>query len=330
VLVAAHRNTRPWVGSTVQPPQTRPPVHVPDCYLCPGNVRAHGDRNPAYTGPFVFDNDFPSVGPTAPIDLPATRPPYRRQPARGRARVICYGPRHDLPLAEMDVPDIADVVRTWQRETHDQGTLPGVNHLLLFENKGEIVGVSNAHPHAQLYATNFVWKTIETELRAQRRYQAETGRALFADILAAEEDEAVRVLYADGHTLAFVPFFARYAYEVYVAPRRRVPHVHALSEAETESLARALREVTVRFDNLWRRPFPYVMTLHQAPTDGGDYGDFHFFAGYLPPLRQPNLVKFLAGPEIGGGNFLSDTAPEEKAAELRAQSTVHYSQTAAA
>jgi UDPglucose--hexose-1-phosphate uridylyltransferase len=121
-----------------------------------------------------------------------------------------------------------------------------------------------------------------------------------------------------------VPYFARYAYEVYIAPKRRVSHVSLLSDAESESLARALKDVTVRFDNLWRQSFPYVMPLHQAPTNGGNYNDFHFFIGFLPPLRRPNTLKYLAGPEIGGGNFLSDTSPEEKASELRAQSTIHY------
>ena len=137
------------------------------------------------------------------------------------------------------------------------------------------------------------------------------------------------MLYEDEHAIAFVPYFARYAYEVYVAPTRRVPHVSALSDAETESVAKALKDVTVRYDNLWRQPFPYVMPLHQAPTDGSSHGEFHFYIGFLPPLRQRETVKYLAGPEIGGGNFLSDTSPEEKAAELRAQSTVHYRETAA-
>jgi UDPglucose--hexose-1-phosphate uridylyltransferase len=215
-------------------------------------------------------------------------------------------------------------VRTWQQQTRDLGARPEVRQVLVFENKGEVVGVSNPHPHGQIYATNFVWKTFETELAAQRRYAAETGRALFADIIAAEEADGRRVLYADEHTLAFVPYFARYAYEVYVAPRRAVPHVHALRDAEAESLARALKAVTVRYDNLWRQSFPYVMPLHQAPTDGGDYRDFHCFIGFLPPLRRPNTLKYLAGPEIGGGNFLSDTSPEEKAAELRAVPATHY------
>lgn len=219
---------------------------------------------------------------------------------------------------------IVEVVQVWQQQTRDVGARPEVAQVLIFENKGAVVGVSNPHPHGQIYATNFVWKTIETELGAQSRYWAENNRHLMADILVAEQKDTRRILYEDEHTLAFVPYFARYAYEVYVGPKRRVPHVSALREAEAESLARALKNVTVRFDNLWQMPFPYVMPLHQAPTDGGTYADFHFFIGFLPPLRQPNLLKFLAGPEIGGGNFLSDTAPEAKAAELQAVPNVHY------
>ncbi|MGH2521000.1 MAG: galactose-1-phosphate uridylyltransferase [Anaerolineales bacterium] len=324
IVIAAHRQARPWIGSTVKSNDTPIPDYVPDCYLCPGNARVSGKRNPQYTTTFVFDNDHPCAGPDAPLNLPAPIPPYRNRPANGLARVICYSPRHNLTVAEMGVASIAEVVRVWQRETRDLGARSEVNQVLIFENKGEVVGVSNPHPHGQLYATNFVWKITETELNAQRRYRAETGRALFADILTAEQKDGRRILYEDEHTLAFVPYFARYAYEVYIAPKRSMPHIFALTEAEAESLARGLKEVTVRFDNLWQMPFPYVMPLHQAPTDGGNYRDFHFFIDFLPPLRQPNLLKFLAGSEIGGGNFLSDTSPEDKAAELRAQSTLHY------
>jgi UDPglucose--hexose-1-phosphate uridylyltransferase len=224
----------------------------------------------------------------------------------------------------MRIDEIAAIVQTWQQQTRDLAARPEVGQVLIFENKGEVVGVSNPHPHGQIYATNFSWKTFDIELDAQRRYRQETGSSLFADIIAAERADGRRVLYEDEHAIAFVPYFARYAYEVYVAPKRAVPHVHALTDAEVASLARALKDVTVRFDNLWRQSFPYVMPLHQAPTDGGDYRDFHFFIGFLPPLRRPNTLKYLAGPEIGGGNFLSDTAPEDKAAELRALPTTHY------
>jgi UDPglucose--hexose-1-phosphate uridylyltransferase len=323
VIIAAHRQSRPWIGATVAAQEERAPRYVADCYLCPGNTRVGGAANPPYPAVFVFDNDHPCVGPAAP-EPPDADSPYRVRRADGLARVICYDPRHDLTVAEMPVESIRAIVATWQRETRDLGARPEVNQVLIFENKGEVVGVSNPHPHGQIYATNFTWKTFDTELGAMQRYQRETGRGLMADIIAAEQRDGRRVLYEDAHTIAFVPYFARYAYEVYIVPKRRAPHLYALTDTEAGSLAEALKCVTVRFDNLWRQPFPYVMPLHQAPTDGGDYRDFHCFIGFLPPLRRPNTLKYLAGPEIGGGNFLSDTAPEEKAAELRAVSTTHY------
>ena len=328
VIMAAHRQSRPWIGQMVEARAEQPPAYVPDCYLCPGNARVGGATNPAYSGVFVFDNDHPCVGPNAPEHPPEPPYPYRVQRAAGIARVICYSPRHDLTLAEMSPAEIAAIVTTWQQQTRDLGARPEVRQVLIFENKGDVVGVSNPHPHGQIYATNITWKTFDTELEAQRRYRAETGRALFADMIAAEQRDGRRIIWEDQHAIAFVPYFARYVYEVYVAPKRSVPHVSALDDAEVASLAGALKNVTVRFDNLWRQSFPYVMPLHQAPTDGGDYRDFHFFIGFLPPLRRPNTLKYLAGPEIGGGNFLSDTVPEDKAAELRSQSDVHYRQQA--
>ena len=328
MIVAAHRQSRPWLGQTVNVQAERALEYQPDCYLCPGNSRSSGAVNPDYHGVYVFDNDHPCVGADAPEESTQLPAPYRARRADGVARVICYAPRHDLTLARMPIEDIAGIVETWQQQTRDLAARPEVKQVLIFENKGEVVGVSNPHPHGQIYATNFTWKTFDTELEAQRRYARETKRALFADIIGAEQRDGRRVLYEDEHAIAFVPYFARYAYEVYVAPTRRVPHISELADAESESLAKALKDVTVRYDNLWRQPFPYVMPLHQAPTDGGSYDDFHFFVGFLPPLRRPGTVKYLAGPEIGGGNFLSDTSPEEKAAELRAQSTVHYREAA--
>jgi UDPglucose--hexose-1-phosphate uridylyltransferase len=326
VVVAAHRQNRPWTGGTVGAPATARPRHDADCYLCPGNARVGGARNPDYDGTFVFDNDHPCVGPAAPPEPAVPPPPYRVAPAAGHARVVCFSPRHDLKLAEMSPATIGDVVDVWRRETHDLGGRPGIKQVLCFENKGEVVGVSNPHPHGQIYATGFVWKTMEIELAASARHLAETGRGLFGDVVRAEQKDGRRIIHEDEHVIAFVPYFARYAYEVYLAPKRRVPHVSALDDGEAAALARALSAVTIRFDNLWRTSFPYVMVLHQAPTDIGDdpTGAFHFFIAFHPPLRQPNLMKYLAGPEIGGGNFLSDTSPEASAAELQALPAVHY------
>ncbi len=328
VIVAAHRQDRPWVGETVAGQESNVPEYVEDCPLCPGNTRVSGQRNARYTGVFVFDNDLPCVGGDAPADLQSPPGIYQSRQANGIARVVCYSPLHNVTLAELDVPQIVDLLVAWQEQYRELGARPEVNHVLFFENKGEVVGVSNPHPHCQIYATNFVFKTIANEVEITRRYWEENQRVLFEDIVATERADGRRILAECDSAIGFIPYFARYAYETFVAPKQAHASLANLSEHELNDLATVLREVLIRFDNLWRMPFPYVMALHQAPTDGGRYEAFHFHIEFHPPLRKPNLLKYLAGPEIGGGSFLSDTCPEEKAAELRAMSAVHYSQTA--
>jgi UDPglucose--hexose-1-phosphate uridylyltransferase len=326
VVVAAHRQNRPWIGETVGSSEAQAPAYVPDCYLCPGNPRVSGAQNPPYESVYVFDNDHPCVGPLAPPEPPPPPGILKVRPAQGIARVVCYSPLHNATLAELPVGEIETLLRAWQEQYRDLGSRPEVVHVLIFENKGEVVGVSNPHPHCQIYATNFVFKTIETEARAGERHLAETGRVLFQDVLAAEKEDGRRILFENETAIAFVPYFARYAYEVYVAPKATHPSLASLNSEEVRGFAEALKRTLVQFDNLWQMPFPYVMALHQAPTDGGDYRGFHFHIEFHPPLRKPNLLKYLAGPEIGGGSFLSDTAPEEKAAELRSQPEIHYRQ----
>lgn len=326
VIVAAHRQDRPWSGETVQHENVSRPQHVDDCYLCPGNERVGGEINPDYPGIFVFDNDHPCVGLAAPEPPANSSEIFRNRPARGLARVVCYSPRHDLSLAQLEVREIENLIGAWQAQYTDLGRHSEVDHVLIFENKGEAVGVSNPHPHCQIYATNFVFKTIATEVAASRRYFADNQRPMFQDILAAEQREGTRIICENETAIAFIPYFARYAYEVFIAPRQTHASIASLDAQEVRDLADVLREITIRFDNLWQMPFPYVMPLHQAPTDGGDYRSFHFHIEFHPPLRKPNLLKYLAGPEIGGGNFLSDTSPKEKAAELRALPRVHYTQ----
>jgi UDPglucose--hexose-1-phosphate uridylyltransferase len=324
VIIAAHRQNRPWSGETVAHQEQRVPEYVEDCYLCPGNLRVSGERNPPYENVFTFDNDHPCVGKDAPIELSPPPGIYRNRPAQGIARVICYSPKHNLSLAELAAIEVENLIGEWQTQYIDLGNRADINHILMFENRGETVGVSNPHPHGQIYATNFVFKTIETEARASLNYFTETGRRLFADIIQSEQHDGRRIIFENETAIAFVPYFARYAYEVYVSPKRSHPSISHLSESEVTDFARALQTVLIKFDNLWQMPFPYVMPLHQAPTDGADYRSFHFHIQFHPPLRKPNLLKYLAGPEIGGGNFLSDTSPEEKAAELRQQSDTHY------
>lgn len=327
VIYSAHRQNRPWTGETVHQTDADLPVHDPSCYLCPGNARVGGLKNPRYDGVFVFDNDRPSISFDAPVDL--QKPPgiYRNMPATGLTRVLCYSPLHNVGMSEMSVSQVADIVGQWQQQTAELSAVPQVRSVCIFENKGEMCGMSNPHPHGQIYATNFVYKTVESHLAAAAEHHENTGRILFQDILAAEVSEVPerqRIIVQNDTMVAFVPYFARFAYEVYIAPRRSVAHFSQLNDAESADLASVIKEVLVRMDNLWQMPFPYLMMLHQAPVDGAEYPLFHSHIAFYPPLRTPELRKYVAAHEIGGGNFLADTMPESKAAELRACSSIHY------
>jgi UDPglucose--hexose-1-phosphate uridylyltransferase len=325
VIIAAHRNQRPWTGDTVAAEsEVEPPPYVVDCYLCPGNSRVYGHRNPDYTGIYVFDNDLPCVSPEAPSQLPSPGSLFRNRPAQGRARVVCYSPLHNTTLAELPIAQIRALLECWQQQYRELGAMPDVNHVLIFENKGNVVGVSNPHPHCQIYATNFLFKTIAVECDAASRYWQENRRVLFEDIIAAEKADGRRIIMENDSAICFVPYFARYAYETYVAPKAPYQSIADLSATELADLAAVLKDILVRYDNLWRLSFPYVLAMHQAPTDGKTADGFHFHIEFHPPLRTPNLLKHLAGPEVGGGSFLSDTSPEQKASELRSQSPNHY------
>lgn len=323
VVISSHRNERPWRGERVDDAARALPRYVADCYLCPGNARSSGQRNASYTGVYVFDNDHPCVGPAAPAATSPAVPIYRAHAATGRARVVCYSPRHDLTLAQLPKPEVLNLLQALQAQYRELVASGDVKHVLVFENKGDVVGVSNPHPHCQIYATNFVFRTIELEAEAQADYLAEYHRPMVQDVIRAEEDDGRRLLVRRDRALAFIPYFARYPYETYVTPRETRASLADLTAAELDDFAVVLRETLIRLDNLWRMSFPYVMVLHQAPTDRA-YPGFHFHIEIHPPLRKPGLLKYLAGPEIGGGNFLNDTAPEEKAAELQAVSSVHY------
>lgn len=325
VIVAAHRQSRPWTGENVSNGVVVEPPYVTDCYLCPGNHRVSGATNPNYAGIFVFDNDLPCVAEDAPRSVESTvGGVFRSRPAEGKARVVCYSPLHNTTLAELAVAEVRALLTCWQDQYRELGARPEVNHVLTFENKGKVVGVSNPHPHCQIYATNFVFKTIANEVEASAHYWRENHRVLFEDILATEKSDGRRIIVENDSAIAFVPYFARYAYETYVAPKQAHQSIADLSAEELTGLAKVLQQMLVRYDNLWRMSFPYVLVLHQAPTDGKVAEGFHFHIEFHPPLRSPTLLKYLAGPEVGGGSFLSDTSPEQKAAELQAVSTTHF------
>jgi len=194
VIVAAHRQDRRWSGNTITTEDEPLPQYVADCYLCPGNARVSGAVNPNYEKTFVFDNDHPCVSSDAPAELPAAPAIYKNRAANGVARVVCYSPKHNLTLAELEVEDVQDLLTVWQSQYRELAAQPDIAHVLIFENKGTAVGVSNPHPHCQIYATNFVFHTIETEARVCRRHFAETGRVLFEEIIEAERKDGRRII----------------------------------------------------------------------------------------------------------------------------------------
>ncbi|RJP33349.1 MAG: galactose-1-phosphate uridylyltransferase [Candidatus Omnitrophota bacterium] len=320
IVYAAHRNFRPWNGEGAPSPSDAP-AYVPDCYLCPGNARIHGHRNPDYNDVFIFDNDHPVVGMDAPIIAPVQASVhdglYTRRRADGIARVVCYDSRHNVSLAQIPCEKVARVFLAWREQMREFQAIPAIKFVLIFENKGEVVGVSNPHPHCQIYATNFTFMHVERELAAAADYRRETGRNLFAAVIAAEQTDSIRIIAENEGAVAFVPFFARYAYEILVFPKQRHSTLITMADEELYHLADAFQQVIRRYDLLFGFSFPYVMSILQAPVDGGDYSDYHLHLSMQPPLRLPGLKKFLAGPEIGGGNFMADTMPEEKALELK-------------
>jgi UDPglucose--hexose-1-phosphate uridylyltransferase len=326
IIIAAHRQNRPWIGEMLENTEDSIPEYIEDCYLCPTNNRVSGQTNPDYEQIFVFDNDHPNASLNAPENLAPQAEIYKSKPACGISRVVCYSPKHNLTLTELSVEEIVNLLKTWANQYKELGSLDEIKHVLIFENKGEAVGVSNPHPHCQIYANNFVFKTIENETRTSQKHFEETGKVLFQEIIEAEIQDEKRIISENESAIAFLPYFARYAYEVYVAPKKTHQSIADLDEIELTDFAKVLKTVLIKYDNLWKMAFPYVMVLHQAPTDGGDYSAFHFHIEFHPPLRKPNLLKYLAGPEIGGGNFLSDTSPEEKAKELQQLSEIHYKQ----
>lgn len=322
VLFTSHRGGRPWIGDTHPHKEKIIPTHDPTCALCPGNARLNGERNPKYKGAFWFSNDLPCFSDSAPAanqsdDLQRTRP------AHGTAEVVCYHPDHSKTFADLTPREALAVVELWTQRYRELGARHTVDHVLIFENKGSLVGTSNPHPHCQIYAGNLIYEITAREVANSREYFQKTGKFL-GQAIAQSESRAGRVVCENSGFVACVPWFARYAYEIFILPKRPAASLADLSPAQRKQLAAIMVEVAIRYDNLWQMPMPYVMALHQAPTDGKDYRFFPFHIEYHPPLRKPDMMKYLAGPEIGGGSMTNESNPDEKAAELRAVSKKLY------
>lgn len=324
ILVSPHRTQRPWLGQVEKLPPEERPRYDPQCYLCPGNERAGGVRNPLYTETFVFDNDFSALL----LDTPAGKVDERgllvARSERGICRVICFSPRHDLTLPEMDPADIRKVVDVWAEQTEELGAWPQINHVQVFENKGAMMGASNPHPHGQVWANESIPHEPAKELAAQTDYWQEKRSCLLCDYLALEEKVQERLVCQNEHFVALVPFWAIWPFETLLLSRRHVPSLLELTGAERDGLAEIIKRLTTKYDNLFEISFPYSMGFHQRPTDGRDYPGWHLHVHTYPPLlRSATVRKFMVGYEMLA-EPQRDIPAEAAATRLRELPERHY------
>ena len=314
VLVSPHRAKRPWQGQVEKPVTDQRPAFDPTCYLCPGNERVGGARNPAYTGTFVFDNDFAALRPGTEAASVNVSDLLVASSEPGLCRVICFSPRHDQSLPDMDVPAIRRVVDLWAEQYAELGSRPEITHVQIFENKGSAMGASNPHPHGQIWAQASVPREGQREGERQAQHLARHGRTLLSDYVALEERLGERVVCANDGFVALVPFWAVWPFETLVVSRRAVASLLELTDTERDQLADVVRRLTRRYDNVFDTSFPYSAGLHQAPTDGQPHPEWHLHMHFYPPLlRSATVRKFLVGYEMLGEpqrDITAETAAE--------------------
>jgi len=324
VLVSPQRAERPWQGQVEAAPSDPLEPYDPQCYLCPGNTRAGGTRNPKYTGTFVFNNDFAALQPDTPAGEYREKDLLLARSEKGRCRVICFSPRHDLTLARMDLADVHRVVDAWAEEFSTLSSQPGIQSVQIFENRGAMMGCSNPHPHGQIWANETIPDQLARECASSSEYLQKHKSGLLEDYLAIELEKQERIVAANGDFVALVPFWAVWPFETLVVSRRRVACLSELQEAERVSLAEILQALTIRYDNLFLASFPYTMGFHQMTPAQAHSSGFHLHAHFLPPLlRSASVKKFMVGYEMLA-TPQRDIAPEEAANHLRNLPGKHY------
>ena len=324
VLVSPHRTKRPWQGQVERTPYEDRPVYEPGCYLCPGNPRAGGLMNPKYQSTYVFENDFAALLPDGPSGNVGTSDLLRAEAETGTCRVICFSPRHDLTLPEMELTEIRCVVDVWAAQVEELGARTDINYVQLFENKGAAMGASNPHPHGQLWANRTIPQEPALEESCQREYFEKHGASLLVDYLAMELDLGERVVVENDTWAVLVPYWAVWPFETLLLPKQAVGGLPDLDVEQRDGLADIMKRLLVRYDNLFEVSFPYSMGWHGQPTDGirRDYWVLH--AHYYPPLlRSATVRKFMVGYEMLA-NPQRDITAEQAAARLRDVSGVHY------
>ena len=332
VLVSPHRTKRPWQGQVEKNASDTRPAFDPTCYLCPTNKRANGDVNPDYADVYAFDNDFAALlvdevtqngGNTEGVSS-ASNALFQVKHERGLSRVICFSPRHDVTIPEMSTAQIRQVVDLWCTEYTTLGAMDFINYVQIFENKGAIMGCSNPHPHGQIWAQAAIPDEPFKKQHAQTRYFEQHGRTLLSDYLTAELQKNERIICENAHFVVLVPFWAVWPFEAMIVPRRPMSRITDMTDAEKNAYADALRQLTIRYDNLFESSFPYSAGIHQAPTDGNAHDAWHWHHTFYPPLlRSATVKKFMVGYEMLA-NPQRDITPEQAAKRLREVATMHY------
>jgi UDPglucose--hexose-1-phosphate uridylyltransferase len=316
VLVSPQRTERPWQGLVETPATGSVPAYDPACYLCPGNARSRGAENPGYTGPWAFENDFPALSADAQSG-PVRSGPFRSEPETGRCRVVCYTHRHDLCMPAMAPDELDAAVAFLFREFGELDRDPGIGYVQIFENRGAMMGCSNAHPHAQIWATGGLPVEPAKELGTQRAWLEGTGRSLLLDYLAAELDDGSRLVCENERAVALVPFWAVWPFETLLVPRRRAAGPDELRADDVRGLAQALQATLRAYDRLFDTPMPYSLGFHPRPSDGTEHPEWQFHAHIYPPLlRSATVRKHMVGFEMLGMPQ-RDLTPEAAAERLR-------------
>ena len=298
--------------------------YVASCYLCPGNTRSNGEKNPEYKDPFVFNNDYPALLPDTPVEE-VENGLLKAQSEAGICRVVCFSPDHSLTLPLMAEEEIVKVVNTWQKEYRELGEKDFINYVQIFENKGAIMGCSNPHPHGQIWSQSSIPGEILKKSDHFKRYWDKNSRSLLEAYLEQELELEERILLKNEHFVALVPYWAVWPYEAMIIPRKHHQHIGQLSSEEEKAFAEIIKKLCIKFDNLFETSFPYSSGIHQQPTDGKEHPEWHFHMSFYPPLlRSKSVKKFMVGYEMFA-NPQRDITAEQAAETLRNLSEVHYS-----
>lgn len=323
ILVSPHRNKRPWQGQKEAANNTRLPQYDSECYLCAGNTRSNGVTNEQYTDVFVFDNDFPSLL-TDEVTTPESSSLFQLKPERGINKVICFSPRHDLTIPEMEVSALVKVAEAWKQQYEELGSKDFINHVQIFENKGAVMGCSNPHPHGQIWAQSSLPTLVEKTQANLLAHYEKNGTSLLADYLAEELVKQERIVIENDHFAVVVPFWATWPYETMIISKRHFGNITEMTDEETQAFAEILKRVTVKYDNLFNTSFPYSSGIHQTPTDGKPHPEWHFHMHFYPPLlRSATVKKFMVGYEMMA-EAQRDISAEKSAQILRDLPETHY------